>query len=77
MARKQSRRSISVKGLTYQRLKNRCERNGESISGYVERLVSERMDAAGEPIPEKVDPPKLKPQTPEEIDRSASNHFTF
>lgn len=77
MARKQTRRSISVKGLTYQRLKNYCERNGDTISGFVERLVSEKMDEAGEPIPEKVDPPRPKSLTPEEIDQSGSQHFTF
>jgi len=77
MAKKQTRRSISLKGLTYQRLKNLCERREESISGFVERLVAEKMDEVGEPIPEKVDPPEPKPLTPEEINQGGSQHFTF
>ena len=77
MARKQTRRSISIKGLTYQRLKNRCEREGSSMSGYLERIIAEKLDALEEPVPDKIDPPKPKPPTPEEIDQSGSQHFTF
>ena len=36
MAKRQTRRSISVKGITYQRLKNFCEEQSLSVSGYLE-----------------------------------------
>jgi hypothetical protein len=79
MAKRQSRRSISVKGITYQRLKNFCESTGLSVSGYLEDIIAAKLDAANVPVPEKVEPrPKAKPveagQGGEEI---ISQHFTF
>jgi len=43
MAKTGTRRSISIKGITYQRLKDYCEALGISVSGYVEDLVGERL----------------------------------
>ena len=51
MAKRQTRRSISVKGITYQRLKDFCDTNGLSVSGYLEEIIAERLDAAGVPVP--------------------------
>ena len=46
MARaRQTRRSVSVKGLTYQRLKKHVGEDG-SVSGFVEKLLANRL---GEP----------------------------
>jgi len=79
MAKRQTRRSISVKGITYQRLKNFCEEQGLSVSGYLEDIIANRLDAANVPVPEKVEP-RPAPETtkpshePEEI---ISQHFTF
>lgn len=69
-----SRRSISVKGITYQRVKNHCQDQGKSISGYLEEIIKEKLDEAGVPVPEKLEVPPPKEQDPEEI---ASQHFTF
>jgi hypothetical protein len=75
MAKRQTRRSISVKGITYQRLKNYCEAQGVSISGYLEAIIAEKLDVAGVPVPEKVEPrPKPKTLPSDEI---ISQHFTF
>lgn len=75
MAKRQSRRSISVKGLTYQRLKNFCEAHNLSVSGYLEGIIGERLDAANAPVPERVEPrPARKSSEPNEI---ISQHFTF
>jgi len=41
MAKKQSRRSISVSRVTYERLKSYCETNGISMSQFVERRVGD------------------------------------
>jgi hypothetical protein len=77
MAKRQTRRSISVKGITYQRLKDFCDTNQLSVSGYLEEIIAERLDAAGVPIPTvlKARPErKAEANEPEEI---VSQHFTF
>ena len=75
MAKRQTRRSISVKGITYQRLKNFCERQEISISGYLEDVIAEKLDAAQEPVPERVEPKQPKPPAP--TDDVAAGIFTF
>ena len=74
MARSQTRRSISVKGLTYQRLKDYCDAHDKSVSGYLEEIIAARLDAAGAPVPEKIRPRPPKPEREPEI---VSQHFTF
>lgn len=74
MAKRQTRRSISVKGLTYQRLKNYCESQGISVSGYLEGLIATRLDEENVPVPEKVEPRLTKPARNDDI---ISQHFTF
>lgn len=49
MAAKQTRRSISIKGLTYQRIQKFVAANGGTISGFVEDTIQENM---GEPTDE-------------------------
>lgn len=49
MAKKQTRRSISVSRVTYERLKSYCETQGISMSQFVETRVGDflgRMDTA-------------------------------
>ena len=43
MAIRQTRRSISVKGITYQRLKDHVAKTGDSVSGYIEALIEEKL----------------------------------
>lgn len=86
MAKRQTRRSISVKGITYQRLKDYCDATGKSVSGYLEDIIAEKLDAAGAPIPTVL---KSRPQRKEEESTSTSTspssepeeivsqHFTF
>jgi hypothetical protein len=76
MAKRQTRRSISVKGITYQRLKDFCDNNALSVSGYLEEIIAERLDAAGVPVPTvlKARPERKAEEQPEEI---VSQHFTF
>jgi hypothetical protein len=83
MAKRQTRRSISVKGITYQRLKDYCDATGKSVSGYLEDIIAEKLDAAGAPIPTVL---KARPQRKEEESTSTSSeqpeeivsqHFTF
>lgn len=89
MAKRQTRRSISVKGITYQRLKNFCEDQNLSVSGYLEDIIASRLDEANVPVPEKVDPrpaavpagaPSASPPSGKparEPDEIISQHFTF
>lgn len=45
--RQQTRRSISVRGTTYDRLQKHCMGSGDSISGFVEKAIAEKLDALG------------------------------
>lgn len=75
MAKKQTRRSISIRGITYQRLKNFCEAQEKTMSGFLEELITQRMDELGIPMPTSIDPPRERAaKTPDEI---ISQHFTF
>lgn len=71
MAKKQTRRSISVSRATYERLKAYCETNDISMSQFVERRVGAFLGRyqQPEPTPETESDPDLK-LTPEQI-------FTF
>jgi hypothetical protein len=76
MAKRQTRRSISVKGITYQRLKDFCDANAKSVSGYLEDIIAEKLDAAGVPVPTVLKPrPARKPEA--EGEDIVSQHFTF
>lgn len=70
MAKKQTRRSISVSRATYERLKAYCETNGISMSQFVERRVGAFLGRYEPPAPKQSEnDPELK-LTPEQI-------FTF
>ncbi len=80
MAKRQTRRSISVKGITYQRLKDFCDATGRSVSGYLEEIIAEKLDAAGAPVPTVIKPrPERKADEAEqpEAEEIVSQHFTF
>jgi hypothetical protein len=72
-----TRRSISIKGLSYQRLKDHCDAQGKSISGYVEELLEEKLDDANVPIPTEITPPRKKKKPDADPDQIAGQHFTF
>ena len=75
MAKRQTRRTVSLKGTTCQRLKNYCERNGLSVSGYLESLVGPALDREGDPVVVQADIPiPPKPAAPAD---HPSAHFTF
>lgn len=53
MAKKQTRRSISVSRGTYERLKAYCETNQISMSQFVERRVGDFLGRSGATAPEQ------------------------
>lgn len=76
MAKRQTRRSISVMGVTYARLHNYTQRVGKSVSGLLEELIAAKLDAEGEPMVTREQvraPVKRDP----EMDDLASGIFTF
>jgi hypothetical protein len=40
MAKKQSRRSVSIRGVTYEQIRTYCERNNVSMSEFVEERIA-------------------------------------
>ena len=43
----QTRRSVSVQGITYQRMKNYAVQTGRSVAGITEEIVNARLDELG------------------------------
>lgn len=75
--RTDGRRSISVKGLTHQRLKDYCDAQGTSVSSYLEEIIGEKLDAEGVPVPTKIRPSKKTSKGPKVDEDHVSQHFTF
>lgn len=78
MAKKQTRRSISVSRGTYERLKSYCETHGISMSQFVETRVGDflgRMDS----IPQTVSIPVSREDVPRDPDikLTPDQIFTF
>lgn len=65
VATKQTRRSISVRGVTYENLRRYCEENDVSMSEVVEEQIARLLSRAGSegrpaPVPyEKVVAPRI------------------
>ncbi len=68
MAKKQTRRSISVSRNTYERLKAYCETNGISMSQFVEMRVGDFLGRS---------PTVDRQPTAEAPDHSSDQIFTF
>jgi hypothetical protein len=83
MAKKQTRRSISVSRVTYERLKSYCETQGISMSQFVETRVGDflgRTDTAisHHPSQPRISPKKEGPLQPDpDIKLTADQIFTF
>ena len=80
MAKKQTRRSISVSRDTYERLRAYCETNGISMSQFVERRVGDflgattGLSASGGTVRT---PPAKKAEVDPETRQVADQIFTF
>lgn len=76
MAKRQTRRSISVKGLTYQRLQKWCDHEGVSMSGYLENLIAYDMETKGVPEETVLEPKEPKTRHDRQVE-AASGYFSF
>lgn len=79
MAKKQTRRSISVSRGTYERLKAYCETQGISMSQFVETRVGDflgRMDSIPQPAQPRTSIEDDQPKDPD-IKLTADQIFTF
>src|SRR5687768_15134950 len=66
MAKKQSRRSISLSRSTYERLRSYCETNGISMSQFVEHRVGDFLGRSVRPRAQStVDAPEALPSAPQ------------
>lgn len=73
MAKKQSRRSVSIRGSTYDQIRKHCERSGVSMSEFVEERIAAFFGNGGskeatEAADERIDPEQL---------HDAARYFTF
>jgi hypothetical protein len=74
MAKKQTRRSISVSRTTYERLKAYCETNGVSMSQFVETRVGDYLGRDKFVLP--VEEPRSKTKDPD-VKLTPDQIFTF
>lgn len=74
MAKRQTRRSISIKGISYQRLKDWCDENGKSVSGHLEDIIAADMAEKGAPVPTVLRP---RPERKETVEPATPPEFTF
>lgn len=71
MAKKQTRRSVSIRGSTYEQIRKHCERNNVSMSEFVEERIALFFGNGGskrEDGDERVEPEQLQ---------DAARYFTF
>lgn len=69
MAKKQTRRSVSIRGTTYDRIRSYCELEGISMSEFVEQRIAAFFDGSEKtvkPAPVKAAPVEAEPPAPAE-----------
>ncbi len=76
--RTQTRRSISIRGLSYQRLKKYCEEANLTMSGMVESLIMAELDRLDRPTETELET-KYVCNSPkkDEPDDFLGSHFSF
>ena len=85
MAKKQTRRSVSIRGITYDKVRTYCERHNLSMSEFVEDLISQFFDNSGKivkkPEPMEKEKSPVAAESEEKLDfnelHDAARFFTF
>jgi hypothetical protein len=76
MAKKQTRRSISVSRSTYERLKAYCETNQISMSQFVEKRVGDYL-GRHEPVGQEDSPKPTSEREDPDVKLTPDQIFTF
>jgi hypothetical protein len=77
MAKRQSRRSVSVRGVTYEQIRRYCERIGISMSEFVEARIADYFGNGGlKPLPVTTRSSAKERLSPDQL-KDAARYFTF
>ena len=75
MAKKQTRRSVSIRGSTYDQIRKYCERNELSMSEFVENQIAHFFGNGGSKA--KSDDSAYKEEMNDDELKDAARYFTF
>jgi hypothetical protein len=75
MAKKQTRRSVSIRGSTYELIRQYCEQNDVSMSEFVEERIA-AFFGNGRTTTRRKDSKNRSKLSPEEL-QDAARYFTF
>lgn len=76
MAKRQTRRSISFRAEVFERLRRFCEANDASMAGWVEKQITEVLDAHGEPVVTREEALNSAPRHEPAESTHPGSHFT-
>ena len=77
MAKKQTRRSVSIRGHTYEMIREYCERNNVSMSEFVEDRIAAFFSNGGSvQQPSRPSDSEQSKLSPDEL-QDAARYFTF
>lgn len=74
-SKQQKRRTLSMRPVEFQRLKNLSRATGESMAAVVERLVRAEADRHGVPTPSRIEHLEHKPVA--DLGSYEGGHFTW
>jgi hypothetical protein len=75
-SKRQTRKSVSLKGLTYQRVIAYCKAHDRSVAGFIDELIQTRLDAEKWPK-ETVLRPTTAPESKPRSLLGPDGEFTF
>lgn len=76
MAKKQTRRSVSIRGSTYELIQQYCKQNNQSMSEFVEERIAAYF-GTGDEDADSNEKPKNKPRMSVNELQDAARFFTF
>lgn len=77
MAKKQTRRSVSIRGSTYELIQQHCKQNNQSMSEFVEERISSFFGMDDDDEADSNEKPKNKPRMSVNELQDAARFFTF
>ena len=77
MAKKQTRRSVSIRGSTYELIQQYCKQNDQSMSEFVEERIAAFFGTDEDDDSDSKEKPKNKPRLSVNELQDAARFFTF